>query len=266
MKAACVMGVLLFILLCESAWAAGLADFARAHNVPVYEVEITGEIPHSTENFTQGLLYQGGALYESTGLYGKSTVRKLDPATGEVLQSVALDSDLFGEGIAYSQGELVQLTWLENVGLVWSLPELARTKNYRYHGEGWGLTADEHSFIMSNGSPWLYRRDFEDFSLLDSVAVTIAGRRVSGLNELEYAVGRVYANFLGLDDIAEIDPATGSVTAVVDAAALRDLVPGDPVNTPLNGIAYDSASGEFFLTGKLWPKIFRARFVTSFGK
>jgi glutamine cyclotransferase len=263
MRAACIMAA---FLLCESAWAAGLADFARAHNVPVYEVEITGEIPHSTESFTQGLLYQGGALYESTGLYGKSTVRKLDPATGEVLQSVALDSDLFGEGLAYYEGQLVQLTWLENVALVWSLSELARTKNYRYHGEGWGLTTDKKSFIMSNGSPWLYRRAFADFSLVDSVAVIIAGRRVSGLNELECAAGRVYANFLGLDDIAEIDPATGLITGVVDAVALRDVVPGEPVNTPLNGIAYDSASGEFFLTGKLWPKIFRARFVTSFGK
>jgi len=263
MRAARLIGAL---LLCESAWAADFADFARAHNIPVYEVEIIGEIPHSTASFTQGLLYLAGSLYESTGLYGESTVRKINPATGEVLQSVALDSDLFGEGLAYYEGQLVQLTWLENVAMVWSLPEIARTRNYRYNGEGWGLAADENSFIMSNGSPWLYRRAFENFSLMDSVPVTIAGRRASGLNELEYADGHVYANFLGLDCIAEIDPATGVITGVVDAAALRDLVPGDPTGTPLNGIAYDSASGEFFLTGKLWPKIFRARFVTSFGK
>lgn len=263
MRAACLLTV---FLLCADARAEGFLDFARAHNVPIYDVEITAEIPHDSGSFTQGLLYFGGVLYESTGLYGKSTVRKLDPATGEVLQSVALDPDLFGEGIAYSRGELVQLTWLESVALVWSLPDLARTKSYRCHGEGWGLTADERSFIMSNGSPWLYRRDFDDFSLVDSVPVTIAGRRVNGLNELEYAAGRVYANFLGLDCIAEINPATGVITAVVDASALRDLVSGDAFQTPLNGVAYDPASREFFLTGKLWPKMFRVRFITSFGR
>lgn len=265
MRAICAAGAIFLFLAGEIA-AVGFADYARAHRVPVYEVEVAAEIPHSTQSFTQGLLYLDGSLYESTGLYGQSTVRKLDPATGEVLQSVALDSDLFGEGLAYFEGELVQLTWLENVALVWSLPEMARTKSYRYHGEGWGLTADGQSFIMSNGSPWLYRRAFEDFSLMDSVAVTIAGQRVNGLNELECAAGRVYANFLGLDYIAEIDPASGIITGVVDARALRDLVPGDVFNTPMNGIAYDSTSREFFLTGKLWPKIFRARFVTSFGK
>jgi glutaminyl-peptide cyclotransferase len=253
-------------LLCGSASAAALADFARTHGVPVYEVEIAAEIPHDTASFTQGLLCQGGVLYESTGLYGKSNLRRLDPATGEVLQSVTLDSDLFGEGLAYHEGRLVQLTWLENMALVWSLPDLARSRNYRYEGEGWGLTADARSFIMSNGSPWLYRRDFDDFSLQDSVAVTISGRRVSGLNELECAADRIYANFLGLDDIAEIDPATGAITGVVDAAAPRERVSGDSFQTPLNGIAYDPASHDFFLTGKLWPKIFRVRFVTSFGK
>ena len=265
MRAACVAVAVLLLPAGEIA-AAGFADYARTHNVPVYEVEVAAEIPHSTQSFTQGLLYLDGVLYESTGLYGQSTLRKLDPATGQVLQSVALDSDLFGEGLAYYEGELVQLTWLENVALVWSLPEMVRTKSHRYDGEGWGLTADEQSFIMSNGSPWLFRRAFEDFSLTDSVAVTIAGQRVNGLNELEYAAGRVYANFLGLDYIAEIDPATGFITGVVDARALRDLVPGDVFNTPMNGIAYDSASREFFLTGKLWPRIFRARLVTSFGK
>lgn len=245
---------------------AGLVDFARANNVPIYEVEIVGEIPHNPESFTQGLLYHGDVLYESTGLYRQSALNKLDPATGKLLQTVALDSTYFGEGLAMCGGELVQLTWHENTAIVWKLPSLELIKTYYYSGEGWGLTTDGRSLIMSDGSEWLYHRSMNDFSLEDSVAVTIAGRRVNGLNELEYAAGRIYANFLGLDDIAEIDPASGRITALVDAAALRDRVTGIPYETPLNGIAYDSASGEFFLTGKLWPKIFRVKFVGSFGR
>jgi glutaminyl-peptide cyclotransferase len=250
----------------QLAWAGGLADFARANDVPIYEVEITGGIPHSAQSFTQGLLLHDGALYESTGLYGKSALNKLDPATGELLQSAALDSVYFGEGLAFCSGELVQLTWQEHTALVWKLPDFDLAKTYSYSGEGWGLTSNGLALIMSNGSAWLYRRSVSDFALEDSVAVTIAGRRVTGLNELEYANGRIYANFLGVDDIAEIDPASGRITAVVDAAALRDLVTGSSTETPLNGIAYDSASGEFLLTGKLWPKIFRVKFITSFGR
>jgi glutamine cyclotransferase len=263
MRAVCLMGAL---LLGAGARASSVADFARRHDVPVYDVEITAEIPHDTASFTQGLLYLDGALYESTGLYGKSTLRQLDPSTGEVRRSVALDSDLFGEGLTDHGRELVQLTWQEGLALKWSLPDLTRTGSYAYGGEGWGLTVDEHSFLMSNGGSWLYRRNFDDFSVTDSVAVTLAGWRVNGLNELEYVAGRVYANFLGLDDIAEISAATGVITGVVDASALRDRVSGGPFQTPLNGIAYDPGLREFFLTGKFWPKIFRVRFITSFGK
>jgi glutamine cyclotransferase len=266
MKTALLACASLLALTCHAMFSADFADFAHANNVPVYDVEIVAQIPHSTDSFTQGLLFLDGVLYESTGLYGQSTLCKLDPATGQVLQTVALDSNYFGEGLADWQGELVQLTWQENTALVWRASDLARIKSYHYRGEGWGLTADKQSFIMSDGEPYLYRRSFDDFSLLDSISVTIAGHSLKGLNELEYARGRVYANYLGLDDIAEIDPATGAITAVVDAGSLRDLILEDPLMSPMNGIAYDPASDEFYLTGKLWPKIFRVRFVTSFGK
>ena len=248
------------------AQAGGLADFARENKIPVYEVEITGEIPHDTKSFTQGLLYHDGALYESTGLYGQSTLNKLDGLTGELLQKTALDSGYFGEGLTFCNGKLVQITWHENTALVWDPADLALVKTFSYSGEGWGLASNGHSLIMSNGSAWLYRRNASDFSLEDSVAVTHAGRRVMGLNELEFAHGRIYANFLGLDDLAEIDPANGRITAVVDGGALRDRITTTPLETPLNGIAHDPASGEFFLTGKLWPKIFKVTFIASFGR
>jgi glutaminyl-peptide cyclotransferase len=245
---------------------ADFIDFARANAIPVYEVDVQSELPHNVTNFTQGLLIYDGMLYESTGLYGQSKLLKLDPATGQTIQSVALDPDLFGEGIAVGNGELVQLTWQERTALIWTPSDLTRTKTFAYNTEGWGLTSDDRRFFQSDGSPWLYRRSLADFSLIDSVAVTLAGRRVNLLNELEYVNGKIYANFLGADFIAEINPESGVITAIIDAASLRDRIRKNPMETPLNGIAYDPQSQEYLLTGKLWPKIFRVKFITGFGR
>ena len=256
----------LFVALTGIAEGQDFATFARNNSIPVYELEIVSTIPHSTDSYTQGLVYENGILYESTGLYGQSTLQKLDATTGEVLASRPLAPDLFAEGLTSCHDELFQITWQERTALVYSRETLDLVRTLAYDGEGWGLTSNGDRLIMSDGSYLLYFRDPSDLSLLDTVAVTLAGRRPRGINELEFAHGHVYANVLGSDEILEIDPESGSVTGVVDAASLRDQIAATLLEKPLNGIAYDAASGDFFLTGKLWPAIYRVRFVRSMGR
>ncbi len=245
--------------------AQNLPALLRSAGVPMYDVEIVAEIPHSTESFTQGLVFHAGVLYESTGQYGESLLLRMNAATGEVLKSESLDASLFGEGLALCAGELFQLTWQEKTLLVYDPATFERKRSLSFEGEGWGLTAGEHGLIMSDGGGDLYFRRPDDFALDSTLTVTLASRLVKGLNELEYARGKVYANVLGLDYILEIDLASGVVTAVIDARSLRERVGLELMGSPLNGIAYDSARGEFFLTGKLWPTVFRVRLVRSFG-
>lgn len=262
----CILTLMAWLMaLSQVARCADFIDFVRDNNIPVYDIEIQSELPHNPASYTQGLLIHDGVLYESTGLYGQSTLQKLDPATGTLLESAALDPDLFGEGIAFGNGHIVQLTWREKLALVWQT-SLTRTGTYFYDTEGWGLTSDGRYFYMSDGRPWLFRRSLENFSLVDSLIVTVAGRSITGMNELEYVDGKIYANFLGGDFIAEIDPASGVVSGVIDASVLRNKIGKNPLETPLNGIAYDPETREFLLTGKLWPKIYRVRFITGFGR
>lgn len=215
--------------------------------------------PHDTAAFTQGLLLHGPFFYESTGLYGQSSLRRVDPLTGTVLLQHDLATDEFGEGLARVGDRLIQLTWNENTAHVHDVADFAPLDNFHYAGEGWGLCHDGQRLIMSDGSSELTFRDPDTFALLGQVEVTLDGAPVVRLNELECVGHLVYANVWLTDTIVRIDAATGVVVTEIDAAGL--LTPAEEVQANvLNGIAFDPASGHFFLTGKLWPKLFEVGF------
>jgi len=216
--------------------------------------------PHDDEAFTQGLVVLGDTVYESTGLYGESTLRIVDRVTGDVERSIALAADVFGEGIELVGDRLIQLTWREETAIVWDAATFEEVSRFGYDGEGWGLCHDGERLVMSNGTPTLTFRDAETFAVTGEVTVERNGVPVDNLNELECAGGLVFANVWTTTDIVVVDPATGEVTAVIDAAAL-DTVDDGTANAVLNGIAYDPVGAVFLVTGKLWPTLYEVRFV-----
>jgi glutamine cyclotransferase len=225
--------------------------------------EIVARIPHDPEAFTQGLVVDGDVVWESTGLYGASTLRLTDRTSGEVLDSASLEPDLFGEGLELVDGRLVQLTWQEETALVWDPATLEQTGTHAYEGEGWGLCADDDQrLVMSNGSATLTVRDSATFEPLDQIEVTRDGAPVANLNELECVDGLVFANVWLTDEIVVIGP-DGAAVATIDASALDEELADVPGRDVLNGIAYDPASDTFLLTGKHWPTTFEVRFVES---
>jgi glutaminyl-peptide cyclotransferase len=224
-------------------------------------VKVLEVYPHDPTAYTQGLVWDGGVLYEGTGLYGKSTLRRVDPESGLVLDRRALDHDFFGEGLALVGDRLVQLTWKAGVAFVYELGALEVVDEFGYNGEGWGLAFDGSDLlVMCDGSARLTFRDPQDFRWRSTLNVTLRGEPVTHLNELEFAEGQLYANIWQQERIVRIDPTTGEVTAVIDAHGLLGARESAMVDV-LNGIAYDPMSKSFWLTGKFWPKMFRVEFV-----
>jgi glutaminyl-peptide cyclotransferase len=222
-------------------------------------VKVLRSHPHDTAAFTQGLLWHQGKLYESTGQYGSSSLRRVDLRSGQVEVSVDLAPQFFGEGLARIEDRLLQLTWREGTALAYEVKELRETGRYAYSGQGWGLCWDGRTLFMSDGSHVLTLRDPESFAVRGRVSVTMEGEPLSRLNELECAEGWVYANVWQTDTIVRIDPQSGEVRAVIDAGGLLD--PGERAAAGvLNGIAYDSERGVFLLTGKQWPRLFEVVF------
>jgi glutamine cyclotransferase len=228
---------------------------------PVYTYRIVEEYPHDPNAFTQGLVYVDDVLYEGTGLTGRSSLRKVELETGEILQIHELAPVYFGEGIAVVGDRIWQLTWQNQIAFLYDKETFAELSNVRYPTEGWGLTYDGTRLIMSDGTATLYFRDPHTFQLLGQVQVYDDQGPVVRLNELEYIEGQVYANVWQTDRIAIIDPATGQVEAWLDLSGLLD--PGDVTQTVdvLNGIAYDVDTTRLFVTGKLWPKLFQIEIV-----
>lgn len=225
------------------------------------KVRVIETYPHDRDAFTQGLLWHDGAVYESTGRYGKSSLRKVRLQDGEVLDERALDPAYFAEGLARVDDRLVQLTWHSGVAFVADLDTLAPENMLRYPGEGWGLCYDGSELVMSDGSSILEFRDPASMALLREVTVTLDGRPVRRLNELECVDGVVYANIWKSDDILRIEPATGRVTAVIDASGLLTRLESLRADV-LNGIAYRPESKTFLVTGKLWPHLFEVELVS----
>ncbi len=230
---------------------------APAAAAPTVPWRLLDERPHDPEAYTQGLVARGDVLLESTGLYGESSVRRIDPETGRILKRVALADGYYGEGLTVHGGRAVQLTWLENRVLFWSPGTLAPQGARAYAWEGWGLTTDGTSLIASDGSDTLRFLDPVTFAVRRSVAVRDGSIAVPFLNELEYRDGIVWANVYRSDRIALIDPASGRVRGWLDMARLRSRLDGQ--GEVLNGIARDPVTGHMAVTGKLWPRLFAIR-------
>lgn len=240
-----------------------LAAPADAQPPQQLRVEVVASYPHDPRAFTQGLVLHDGTLYESTGLVGRSSLRAVALASGEVRRSAPLAPPLFGEGLAWMRGELVQLTWRNGVALRWDPATFTRRGEWRFDGEGWGLCFDGAHLVHSDGSHRLYFRDPETFAVVRTVAVQENGQPLARLNELECVGDRVYANVWTTARLVAIATRSGIVQASIDASTLLDAeqrrtLGGEAI---LNGIAYDPADGTFLLTGKLWPRLFRVRFV-----
>ena len=227
--------------------------------VPVVPVTIVAEYPHDRGAFTQGLHWHDGRLFESTGLYGESTLREVDLESGIVLRSVPLDRREFGEDITVVDGRLIQLTWQNRYAYAWdpdTFEPLDRVR-YRHDDEGWGLTYDGESLITSDGSDRLRFIDPVTFAERRSVFVTADDRPVTRLNAMQYIDGKVYANVWQTTHIVEIDPADGKVTAFIELGPLVERIgPIDVSVESPNGIAFDPDSKRVFVTGKLWPLLF----------
>ena len=225
-------------------------------------MEILERRPHDPAAFTQGLEMADGSLYESTGLYGLSSLRQVDPATGAVTAETAVAADLFGEGLTVVDNRIVQLTWKAGRALVYDRATLELVGEFDYEGEGWGLCQSDGELIMSDGSDRLARRDPESFKLIGTVTVASPGLAVDHLNELECVNGQVIANVWLTSELLVIDLADGQVKAVIDARPLVDDAAAASPNAidVLNGVAA-LGDGTFLMTGKLWPFMYRVKVV-----
>lgn len=233
---------------------------ASSEVVPRLRAKVVAQYPHDPEAYTQGLLYFDGSLYESTGTYGGSSLRRTELESGEVSLLRPLPPDFFGEGLARVGSHLVQLTWQQGLALLFRLDDLEEEGRLSYVGEGWGLCFDGRHLIMSDGTHVLSFRDPETFAEERRLEVTRRGTPLDRLNELEWVNGSIYANVYQTDEIVRIDAESGEVRATIDAAGL--LSPDERRRSEvLNGIAYRPTTETFLLTGKLWPHVFEVIFV-----
>ncbi|WP_245730595.1 glutaminyl-peptide cyclotransferase [Pseudohongiella acticola] len=225
-------------------------------DISIYDYTVINSYPHNTRYFTQGLFMHDGFLYEGTGQYGESALRKLNLDDGEVLQQKALGRRYFGEGITVAGDRIYQLTWRENMVFVHDLETFDTLDSHYLATEGWGLAWNGEHLIISDGSDRLFFYDPDGFQEVRSVAVTFQGRPVRYLNELEYIRGEVWANIWTSNEIVRIDPQSGEVQSVIDLSGLRELADAQSSDAVLNGIAWDAERERLLVTGKLWAKIF----------
>jgi len=242
------------VLLCVTAVAQTSAHAEGYRVIHTY--------PHDPDAFTQGLIYVDGYLYESTGRNGKSSIRKVDLATGKVLQHYDLAQQYFGEGLTNWDDDLVQLTWQAHLGFVYDRASFKWKRSFEYAGEGWGLTQDGKHLILSDGTPVLRFLDPQTFEETRRLPVTDEkGQPVVNINELEYIHGEIYANIWETDQIVRISPKTGRIVGRIDLTGIIDKKTLSDPNAVLNGIAYDAKQDRIFVTGKLWPKLFEIKIV-----
>ena len=236
----------------------GLPPAAQSRTA-LYGYRIVNTYPHDPRAYTQGLIYRDGFLFESTGLNGHSSLRKVKLETGEVIQQESLDQGYFAEGLTDWNGRLVQLTWQSNTGFVYDLASFRLLSTFRYSGQGWGLTHDRKRLIMSDGSEYLRFLNPESLQETGRIAVRDGSVPVTNLNELEYVQDEIYANVWHTDRIARIAPQSGQVVGWINLQGLLPTVYQLDPEAVLNGIAYDAVQRRLFVTGKLWPKLFEIR-------
>jgi len=231
---------------------------AQRQPAPVQGFKVVATYPHDPTAFTQGLVFADGQLYESTGLNGESSLRRVEITTGKVLQQIEVPEEYFAEGLALVGDELLQLTWQHQRAFVYDRKTFAQKRTFAYKGEGWGMAYDAAGgLVMSNGSDTLTFLDAKTQAATRSIRVRDAGRPVSQLNELEWVDGEIWANVWMTDRIARISPVTGDVKAWLDLSALWPASQRMPPADVMNGIAYDKATRRIFVTGKKWPQLYQ---------
>lgn len=232
---------------------------SAAPQIAFCSYQVVKSFPHDARAFTQGLIFENGHFFESTGHIGQSTIRRVRVADGSVLKQVSLPSPLFGEGLTKWKGELVSLTWQGGRGFRWDSKSFRKTGEFSYSGEGWGLTHDGKQLIMSDGTPVLRFLNPRTMKVERRITVTARGKPLANLNELEWVKGEIYANVWMTDQIVRIDPASGEVRAVIDLEGLGRTAAARDQDSVLNGIAYDAKADRLFVTGKYWSKLFEIK-------
>ncbi len=243
--------------------ASATAASPEPTRVPVFSATIVARYPHDRTAFTEGLLWHDGALYESTGQERQSDVRRVALKDGKILARARIDPAQFGEGLALWKDQLVSLTWHDGIAHRWDVRTLKQKGENRYTGEGWGLTSDGVSLLQSDGSADIIFRDPLTLKERRRIAVTIDGRPLRDINELEYVHGALLANVWHTGFLVRIDPATGKVTAVIDLRPLVAEIAAKDPEAVLNGIAWDAKADRLFVTGKYWPTLFEIRIAAA---
>jgi glutamine cyclotransferase len=252
--------IICFLVLTNFLFAQNSAEDTKS-TIPVYTYFIVNKIPHDFNAYTQGLVFNDGYLYESTGRRGHSSLRKVDPDNGAVITLHPLAEEFFGEGITIFGEKIYQLTWQSYTGFIYDKSTLLVMEEFFYNTEGWGITHNGEHLIVSDGTPTLYFLDPVTFEVLSKLNVTDDKGPVTNLNELEYVNGQIFANVLYSYRIARIDPTNGKVIGWID---LTGILNNERIDYPIdvmNGIAYDSVSDRLFVTGKLWPQVFEIRLI-----
>jgi glutaminyl-peptide cyclotransferase len=231
----------------------------KTTKAPVAKIRIVNIFPHCPESFTEGLVYHQGYLYESTGIKGKSALKKIEIKSGKVIKEVNLSDEYFGEGMVILKNKIYQLTWQNQVGLIYDLTSFRNAGKFSYQGEGWGLTTDGKYLIMSNGSSVITYLNPKTFTVIRKINVQDGEMPVNNLNELEFIRGEIWANIFMEDFIVRISPQTGSVLGWIDLSKLQIMFSDKGKKDVLNGIAYDPDGDRIFVTGKYWPNLFEIK-------
>jgi glutamine cyclotransferase len=237
------------------------AATATPQEIPTYSYKIKNSWPHDSRAYTQGLIFLDGMLWESTGQYGTSSLRKVELKSGKVVKQISLPGKYFAEGMTVFHNKVFQLTWQEQKGFIYDPATFQKQGEFSYTGEGWGLTHDGESLIMSDGTDEIRFLDPSTLQTTRTISVTDRGEPVDQLNELEYIGGEIYANIYQTDRIARIEPRTGKILAWIDLTGLLSAKDRTGQEDVLNGIAYDESSKRLFVTGKMWPKLFEIEIV-----
>jgi glutamine cyclotransferase len=235
------------------------ANSLQAAEIKKLDYEVLNSYHHDPQAFTQGLEIYDQQLFEGTGLYGSSSLRKVELESGRVLKEIRLDQKYFGEGITVLNDKIYQLSWQENTAFVYDL-NFKLLESFNYQGEGWGLANDGQNLIMSNGSEYIFFRNPESFEILRKIEVTSADKKIKNINELEYHAGFIYANIWQTDYIIKINAESGKVESYLNLKGILKTDYQGKIDV-LNGIAYDPEKNNFLVTGKLWPKIYRIKII-----
>jgi glutaminyl-peptide cyclotransferase len=233
--------------------------YLKITKTPIASIKVINTFPHDSESFTEGLVYHRGYLYESTGLKGKSSLKKIEIKSSKVTKEVKLDAEYFGEGIAILGNKIYQLTWQNQTGFVYDLSSFKKVGKFSYQGEGWGLATDGKVLFMSDGSSEISCIDPTSFATILKIKVLDGQLPVTNLNELEFVRGELWANIFMEDVIVRISPRTGNVLGWIDLSPLHLMLKKSGKRDVLNGIAYDPQGDRIFVTGKLWPKLFEIK-------